>query len=365
MSGVYRSMEKIIRIVAVLNLLFINQTIWAQIHSKDFKEPYEDKRIGIALKGSIKSIETEEYSMIDYFGELKKDTIYNVSTFILNDNNFPVNAILTDYQDGLSTLDWTYFNNKTKDFKAVKNDVVIEQVTFKFDDKGNILECSSFKNGALEGKEFAVYDRNNNEIEFKRYNDKGIVAESSISKYDLRGKLIEQEVFADWGYNAKYIYKYINGLKSEDLYFSNDILDKKTSYKYYETGKIKEEIEQHIKYGNKWISYYNLDGNFVQRVSIKTDGNKEILETTKYDSNKRIVFKESSYGKTYFKYNDKGYLIKEETQQRNYKGLIKEVILYEYDYRGNWIKCIKSNFDEGNPIESPKKIIRERKITYR
>ena len=43
----------------------------------------------------------------------------------------------------------------------------------------------------------------------------------------------------------------------------------------------------------------------------------------------------------------------------------KKITLFEYDDKGNWIKSIESNFYVGNPIESPKKIITERKITYR
>ena len=59
-------------------------------------------------------------------------------------------------------------------------------------------------------------------------------------------------------------------------------------------------------------------------------------------------------------------MIKEEIQ---YKGedieISKKIILYEYDDKGNWIKSIESNFYDNNPLESAKKIITERKITYR
>jgi hypothetical protein len=355
-------MKKISKILFILYLVFFNQFGWSQIHSNDFKEPYEDEN-GKPLKGLVKSIEVEKYSVVDYFGELKKDSIYEVSIYNLNDKNYPLNAKFTDKKDGLVTADWTYLNDKTKDVKVVKNDVFIEHVKFEFDDKGNIIECSRFKKGILDSKEIAVYD-NNKEIEFKRYNDEGVIAERTISKYDLKGKLIEYEGFHDWGYNSKYIYKYTNGLKTQVLYFDNDTLDSKTSYKYYETGKLKEEIEENVKYGSKYISYYNSSGNLTERISIDSDGIKEILVTNKYDSNNRIVY--DGYWNKYFEYNNKGNLIKEEIQ---YKGedieISKKIILYEYDDKGNWIKSIESNFYVGNPIESPKKIITERKITYR
>lgn len=358
-------METISKIFVVLSLVIFNQYGWAQIHSNDFKEPYEDNR-GRPLKGSVKSIEVEEYSVIDYFGELKKDSIYEVSEYNLNDKNYPLSAKVMDYKDGQTTAEWTYINNKTKEVIAKQNDVIIEQAKFEFDDKGNIIECSRFKNGALDSKEFAVYDDNNKEIEFKRYNDEGVIAESNVSKYDLKGRLIEYEGFHDWGYKSKFLYKYSNGLKTQMLYFNRDTLEIKTSYKYYETGKLKEEIEDDVKYGSKYISFYNSSGDFIEKITVDSYGVKEILETKKYDSNKRIVYEEWSDRKKYLKYNDKGYLISEETQYKHKEWeLSKKIILFEYDGKGNWIKSIESNFYVGNPIVSPKKIITERKITYR
>lgn len=358
-------MKKINKILVILCLVFLTQYGWAQIHSNDFKEPYEDEN-GKPLKGLIKSIEVEKYSVVDYFGELKKDSIYEVSIYNLNDKNYPLNAKFTDYKDGLVTADWTYLNDKTKDVKVVKNDVIIEHVKFEFDNKGNIIECSQFKNGALKSKEFAVYDENNKEIEFKRYNDEGIIAERTISKYDLKGRLIEYEGFHDWGYKSKYLYKYSNGLKTQMLYFNRDTLERKFSYKYNETGKIKEEVEEDFKDGSKYISRYNTAGNFTERVSIDSYGAKEILETKKYDSNNRIIYEEWSYEKKILHYNGKGYLIREEIL---YKGdnrkSNKEITFFEYDDKGNWIKSIESKFFDDNPLESPKKIITERKITYR
>ena len=357
-------MKKISKILVILCLVFFNQYGWTQIHSNDFKEPYEDEN-GKPLKGLVKSIEVEKYSVVDYFGELKKDSIYEVSIYNLNDKNYPLNAKFTDNKDGLVTADWTYLNDKTKDVKVVKNDVIIEHVKFEFDDKGNIIECSRFKKGILDSKEIAIYD-NNKEIEFKRYNDEGVIAERTISTYDLKGRLIEFESFHDWGYNSKYIHKYINGLKLEDLYFANDTLESKTSYKYYETGKLKEEFEENKKYGNKYISYYNSSGNFTERISIDSYGAKEILETQKYDSNNRIIYEERSDEKKYLKYNGKGYLIREEILNKgDDRKISKKITLFDYDDKGNWIKSIESNFYVGNPIESPKKIITERKIIYR
>ena len=358
-------MEKISKIFVVLSLVIFNQYGWAQIHSNDFKEPYEDKR-GIPLKGSVKTIKVEKYSVIDYFGELKKDSIFEVIEINLTNKNYPLSEKIIDYKEGQTTIEWTYINNKTKEVIAKQNDVVIEQVKFEFDKRGNITECSRFKNGALHSKEFAVYDDNNKEIEFKRYNDKGIIAERTIRKYDLKGRLIEYKGFHDWGYESKFIYKYTNGLNTQVLYYNRDTLDSRTNYKYYETGKLKEEIEENVKYGSKYISYYNSVGNFTERISVDSDGIKEILDTNKYDANNRIVYDNDGYWKKYFDYNNKGNLIKEEIQ---YKGedieISKKIILYEYDDKGNWIKSIESNFYVGNPIVSPKKIITERKITYR
>ena len=143
----------------------------------------------------------------------------------------------------------------------------------------------------------------------------------------------------------------------------------KTSYKYYETGKLKEEIDEDVKYqyGSKNISYYNSVGNFTERVLIDSDGSKEIVETTKYDTNNRMVYENHWYWKKYFEYNNKGNLIKEEIHYKgnNDDGITKKIILYEYDDKGNWIKSIESSFYKNNPLESPKKIITERKITYR
>ena len=357
-------MKTLSKIFVVLSLVFSNHYGWSQIHSNDFKEPYEDNH-GKPLKGSVIKIEEEKYSVIDYFGELKKDSIYEVSQFNLNDKNYPLSAKKNDFKKGETTAEWTYINNKTKEVIVKQNDVVIEQVKFEFDKGGNIIECSRFKKGILDRKEIAVYD-NNKEIEFKRYNHEGVIAERTISKYDLKGRLIEYEGFHDWGYKSKYIYKYTNGLKTQVLYFDNDTLDSKTSYKYYETGKLKEEIEENVKYGSKYISYYNSVGNFTERVSIDSDGIKEILDTNKYDANNRIVYDNDGYWKKYFEYNNSGNLIKEEIQ---YKGedieISKKITLFEYDNKGNWIKSIESNFYVGNPIESPKKIVTERKITYR
>ena len=123
-------MKKISKIFVVLVLFIYHQYGWSQIHSNDFKEPYEDKS-GRPLKGSVKTIEEEKYSVIDYFGELKKDSIYEVSEFNLNDKNYPLRAKIIDYKEGQATIEWTYINNKTKEVIAKQNDVVIEQVNFE------------------------------------------------------------------------------------------------------------------------------------------------------------------------------------------------------------------------------------------
>ena len=358
-------MKKIRKILVVLCLVIFNHYCLAQIQSNDFKEPYEDK-CGRPLIGSVQTIEEEKYSVIDYFGELKKDSIYEVSTYNLNEKNYPLSAKLFDFKDGQLVAEWTYVNNKTKDLKVIQNDVVIEHYMFEYDDRGNIIECSHFKKDNLYSKEFAVYDLTNKEIEFKRYNEKGVIAERTINKYDLKGRLIEYEGFYDWGYKPRFVYKYTKGLKTEVLFFNRDTLDRKTTFKYHETGKLKEEIEQRVKYGIKYISYYNSAGNFIKRISIDNYGVQEILGTKKYDANNRITYEESTYDIKHLIYNDKGYLIREEIQYKDEdKELRKKLTLFENDAKGNWIKMIESSFYGKNPIESPKKIIKERKITYR
>jgi hypothetical protein len=356
-------MKTLSKIFVVLSLVFSNHYGWSQIHSNDFKEPYEDNH-GKPLKGSVIKIEEEKYSVIDYFGELKKDSIYEVSQYNLNDKNYPLSAKIIDFKKGETTAEWTYINNKTKEVIVKQNDVVIEQVKFEFDDRGNIIECSSFKNGVLDSKEFAVYNENNKEIEYKRYNDKGIIAERTITKYDLNGRELEYEWHSEW--KGKLVYKYMNGKKTEMLYFSDDKLKEKNYYKYNSTGIIKEEISEDIESNHKIIYYYNSKGNLIERVFFDSYGGKEILETNKYDVDNRIVYEDEGYWKKYYEYDNKGNLIKEETHYKSENSnLTKKIILFEYDVKGNWVKSIESNFYVGNPIESPKKIITERKIIYR
>jgi hypothetical protein len=268
-------MKNLNRILITLSLIILNIYAYGQIHSNDFKEPYSDYR-GVPLKGYVKSIVEVEYSAVDYFGELKRDSIYETFFVNLNNKNFIISG--KEIKNGVETLvELTYINqNKIKEVRAVVNNTNTELIKFKYDNQGNIIECNTYKGDTLTGKEIAIYDINNNEIEFKRYNKKGSLADKETHKYDLKGRLIEFEGLYNWGFHSKSLYKYNNKLKVECLHFDKETLDSKTNYKYYESGKIKEEIEESINksYVTKFVSQYNSDGNFVKKTRVDSDGKK-------------------------------------------------------------------------------------------
>ncbi len=351
----------------IITLLILNINAHGQtIHSNDFKEPYEDDNYRIAIKGNIKSIKEQEYSAIDYFGELKKDTIYETILVNLNEKKFPINY----FQQTLNGVDkyaeLTYINlNKIQEVKCLENNIIVELYKFEYDSRGNIIEFNEYKGGTLTGKEIVIYDKNNHEIEFKKYNEKGLLTEKAYSKYDVKGRIIEEESYFDWGYHSKYNYTYNNELLTQKFYYDDDILKRKTYYKYYDSKKKKEEIEDFLS-GDKRVSQFNSQGSLVKIFTLESNGVKEDIETTKYDLNNNKVFEEDSYQKLFYTYNSQGNLIKKEIHFKDVENdeIIKKIILFEYDNYGNWIKAMESNFYGNNPIENEKKIIRERIITY-
>ena len=242
-----------------------------------------------------------------------------------------------------------YYDEKGNNLKSIDYDgngaELGSSCTNYYDDKGNHLGYTMLKtDGTMHIKISLLYDDKNRKIFSKSEFYKEFKHQNSICtfKYDDKGNLIEDTYLRENGAITKTIYLYdARGLKIEEIEYENDILEFKKAFKYDSEERMTEDCQYDadgkIEYKN--IYQYDSKGNLIED-RFEEYGVFHSKETYKYDD----------YGKRTEKnlYNQDGDLWVEMVYNELGQEKAKPSSLYtyqvEHDAHGNWIsKIIRYN----------------------
>ena len=233
--------------------------------------------------------------------------------------------------------------------KKVKNDLTNEHI------KGNVKSISVQHHQAIE--KFGIVQE-------------GELTSAKISKYDIRGFIIEDDEIV-----RKSFYTYtFNKSKlpiEKNIYNSDSSLVSRLTYKYDEKGNRIEE------------NSYNSEGELQMRSYYKHDKNGNVIEENNYDSAGALLSKfvneydengnRSQYNgyrsdgrrinRFTYKYNNLGHLIQENqillnTDDSSFSASTIHYTYPEFDKTGNWIKQTILN------EQKTATIIRNRELKY-
>lgn len=259
------------------------------------------------LKGNVKELFYGNYYVIEKNGQYFKGEKINES-------------FLDDYQK-------YYFNEngliaKEESYKI--DNSLRYSVTNSFDSFGKILSEKS-SNGGYSKYQYNddkllvntyLYDEDNNLLTFDNY------------RYNEKNQLIESN-------NGTTITKYI--------YNENGLLIKRENYDSKEL-KLKEYLNKKTKSKN-WTEFkYNNNSIKIEEVVYRIDENgKTIKNVTNYfyDNYGNLILENVTIGKD---------------ENENYYSKFQKSYIYEYDNKGNWIKCIF--FNDEKPITYIERILK-------
>jgi hypothetical protein len=330
------------------------------------------------IKGNLSSVELKEYTAIDYFGELKKQSTKLDAVLIFNSKNHLIKAEgLVDGKKGILNIQYNidsflveirtngFFGEEKYNYRAV----------WRYDNRGNIIEYTLYKNDTIQAKEFAKYNEKNKPIEHKVYDATGKLFYQINNLYDKNGNEIEYTWKSDYySKKEKYTYNPYNLLIEKQEFDENDKIEKIYRYKYDVAGKL---IEENYSYKgvpkSKIIITYNSKGEKTESVKYGENGNILVKETFLYHPNGKmpeeriIIYDDDTREEEWSvieRYNTEGALI-ERISTTNYDSKSKKTVsTYENDSRGNWIK--KTEYSVSPPTALPSQYtITERKINYR
>ena len=254
-------MKKII--LATLSVLYL--VSYGQLEKKSEKKNDLTEE---NLKGKVKSIKETTYKAVDKFGQIKKGNVF---------------------YDGFSSPFTIIYNEKGNQIKICRYDKygkIDNKNTYKYDEKGNIIEHNTYDDGRLVFKDIYKYDEKGNKIEKNHYYYDGRLDYKTTYKYDEKGNNIEENIYDyDYdGYGSKYTYKYDEkGNNIEKNYYgSNGRLDYKNTYKYDEKGNNIEENTYY--YDDRPIENYSYEyeydknNNWTQKIQYRNTIPNSITE---------------------------------------------------------------------------------------
>ena len=126
-------------------------------------------------------------------------------------------------------------------FGEVVKGEMYESRTYRFNQRGDVIEGAKYSDGSLGEKYLFKYDSAGNMIEGALYNSDGSLDEKHLFKYDPAGNKIEEADYrSDGRQNWKHLYKYDsagNMIEGPNLYGG------KSSYKYDSAGNIIEKTD--------------------------------------------------------------------------------------------------------------------------
>lgn len=232
--------------------------------------------------------------------------------------------------------------------------------SYKYDEKGNLLDKIIYKNGKEYKRSAYTYNEQGdiivdryfkesvetNKITFEHtYNENGRLLETLKVEYYIKDNNIKI------GKESRYIYNYDNNnnivslkheYKSSDTGKYDDCYE--TNYTYNEKGKIiSQERVRNATFDKKITYEYDKNGNIVLYTTVDRDGYKS--ETSyEYDDDSNLIKeicknKDKELYTDLYEYNNDGYATKY-TRIHDGKESVQE---YTYDENGNVININKSN----------------------
>ena len=229
---------------------------------------------------------------------------------------------------------------------AQQGDLLESSIRY-YDQSGYLTEIKEFNvEGMLAQRQVFVYTKKRNRREELLYDEDGILLEKTIAKlnsagnptqlividahgnvqekntyhYDEKGRLLQQS-----GYNAR-------GKLSEKSYYTyhNDVLSQYLTFSEYENKKIFYKYDAH-KNPIELMVYHSKTNAFLEKITQKFDGNKNLTETSYWDTEN--VLKSSILYKYDEKNNQLEYTVLD--ADKNIQTLF--VFVYQYDNLNNWI----------------------------
>lgn len=297
------------------------------------------------LKGKIKSIRQKAGNAVEKFGDIVFDDEADSSQYIII-QNFNKKGKMVEYieQDiGGNTIRKTIFDYD-KNWNLIRATTLNKDGSsevsepFRYDENGNLIEQKDYYTFKYK------YDNKGNCIESNEYDNEGKPDEKINFKYDKSGAVIEEDHFNYSGIGLDYYkYKYLGNLDNNSIeklmYNSDGKLIDKIVQKWTENGT-----------SRKPIKYYDFQEDIVFFIDPYFKTSTEI-EYSRFDVVNGVI-DEDPMEHIIAKFDDKGNMI-EYKEDDHEKGFIK----YEYDNKGNWIKCI--TFEEKEP-----QTMDTREITY-
>jgi len=352
------------------------------------------------IKGKVSSVEISEHIAKDSAGVLKKVKPWLFDhTVRFNDKN---EVYKIDYTNRSCVKNISYNIDPGKfeytNLDSCSFNKTLTKEIWLYDQKGNIVEYSSSKNGTTDSKKEALYDENNKITDFKAFGSKDDLLRESSYKYDEKGKLIEfKQDYVSYKYLIKYIYNTNNKIQEEQRLDEKGNIERKTVYKY----DAKLNLSEKSEYAGAVLSIketFQYDASGKKIASLTYDGNNIVTfrSSAKYDINGKLSEQKDSYyseNKLYemqlTKYYPNATVSERQTKTYDEAGVensintdkfdsngnvtesvkidvsdpknpVKSIDKFEFDKAGNWTKRIKTFTGEQNKF-----VVTERKINYR
>lgn len=219
------------------------------------------------LKGKVLSFLEFHYSNVNQFDSSAKDKINWSKKYFrkYNEKGNITEVILYDSDSKTTDLRRFEYNDKGEKFRgtSITDSKLETKDIYKYDNKGNIIECKSYNiGGTLESYFTYKYDNKGN-VTILNYNSDGTLKNKDIFIYDNKWDIVEDNMYdSEENLQYKNIYKYDNtgNLVKKNSYDSEGNLLEKYTFKY--------------EFDNK--------GNWVKRI-VFLDNAQELISTREYE----------------------------------------------------------------------------------
>ena len=232
----------------------------------------------------------------------------------------------------------------TDKFGEVVKDGEEKKFVYKFNLRGDVVECNMYIDGLFFSKEFYKYDSQSNLIEVARYDGDGSLDYKRLYKYDSQGNMIEvDKYYGDGSLDYKRLYKYDSQGNMIEVakYYDGGSLDYKILYKYDSQDNMIEK------------ACYKGSGSLNYKILYKYDSQDNKIETIEYGGEDSLVWKILP------KYDLQGNMI--EVAIYHSSGTLDLKKLYKYDSQGNMIEKIRYEGEIMKPVSKTEQVIVYRK----
>ena len=232
----------------------------------------------------------------------------------------------------------------TDKFGEVVKDGKEKKFVYKFNLRGDVVECNMYIDGLFFSKEFYKYDSQGNLIEVARYDCDGLLDYKRLYKYDSQGNMIEKACYKGNGsldYKGLYKYDSQGNMIEVAKYYDGGSLDYKILYKYDSQYNMIEK------------ACYKGIGSLNYKILYKYDSQDNMIETIEYGGEDSLVWKLLP------KYDLQGNMI--EVAIYHSSGTLDLKKLYKYDSQGNMIEKIRYEGEIMKPVSKTEQVIVYRK----